>query len=105
MTESRKTARTCRLAQSGSTALARLGPLRDQIVRGEHEGLVEAPELDIVRGDALARQVLPVRSLFICDGCTGCACKMDHVEALEANLGAPAAEVRPGIVKRITEFD
>jgi hypothetical protein len=30
---------------------------------------------------------------------------MHHVEALEANLGAPAAEVRPRIVERIAEFD
>src|SRR4051794_15070507 len=30
---------------------------------------------------------------------------MDHLEPLEANLRAPAAELRAGVVERIAEFD
>src|SRR4051794_19892980 len=34
-----------------------------------------------------------------------CACKMHHLEALKANLGTPATEVRRRVVERITKFD
>src|SRR5215510_12573900 len=43
--------------------------------------------------------------LLIRDGGTGWAGKVNHLEALEADLRAPTAEVGPRIIERIAEFD
>src|SRR5215471_2450650 len=44
-------------------------------------------------------------ALLVRDSGTGGSGKMNHVEALKANLGAPATEVGAGIVKGVAKFD
>src|ERR1019366_5239300 len=43
--------------------------------------------------------------LFVGNCRAGCTCEMNNIKAFEANFRAPLAEIRPGIVKRIAEFD
>src|SRR4051794_26241716 len=45
-------------------------------------------------------QFLPARRLLISNRGTGCAGEMHHLELPEANLRAPTAEVRCGIIER-----
>lgn len=45
--------------------------------------------------DVFFSAMTPQWPLLLCDGCTGCPCKMYYFEALKTDVGAPATEVRP----------
>src|SRR6266853_6756752 len=52
-----------------------------------------------------AKQAKRAYGLFIGDGGAGGAGEVDDLEAFEAGVLAPAAEIRAGIIEGVAEFD